>query len=252
MSAALAMAAGAAAWLVATGRRLDRRPTLGRYLHPGEQAVTASRSRRRLDRRLAVIGLSGGIIGAIAAMAVPGAPPPLLGLACAAAGLLGARSLESTRRQRRSARLQQELPVVADALALRVLAGSSVAAALTAFIAQAAGVARDELAEVVADHRRGTSLGEALHGAARTTAHPDGARLYELLGHAHESGGRLADALADLAVDFRATLARELTAEGGRRALAAYGPILALMVPVTLLFLMFPTLAGLSALSQTP
>lgn len=73
--------------------------------------------------------------------------------------------------------------------------------------------------------------------------------MYDLLGHAHRTGGRLADALADLAVDYRASLARDLTAEGGRRALAAYGPILALMVPVTLLFLMYPTLAGLGALS---
>jgi tight adherence protein C len=113
-------------------------------------------------------------------------------------------------------------------------------------------VARDELAAVIAAHRSGTSLSEALHVAARESAHPDGARLHDLLGHAHQSGGRLADSLTDLAIDFRATLARELTAEGGRRALTAYGPILALMVPVTLLFLMFPTLAGLSALSQTP
>ena len=32
--------------------------------------------------------------------------------------------------------------------------------------------------------------------------------------------------------------------------LAAYGPILGLMVPVTLLFLMYPTLTGLAALSS--
>jgi tight adherence protein C len=250
MTAVLAAAAGTAAWLVITGRRRTG-PGLGRYLHPGE-ALPTPMPRRRVDRRLVTIGGSGAVIGALAALAVPGAPPLLLGIAGAAGGLLGARSLESTRRERRSLRLQQELPVVADALALRVLAGSSVASALSAFTGRAAGVARDELAAVVADHRRGVALGEALHRAARTTAHPDGARLYELLGHAHESGGRLADALGDLAIDFRAGLARDLTAEGGRRALAAYGPILALMVPVTLLFLMFPTLAGLSALSRTP
>jgi hypothetical protein len=34
--------------------------------------------------------------------------------------------------------------------------------------------------------------------------------------------------------------------------MAAYGPILALMVPVSLLFLMYPTLTGLNALSQSP
>ena len=69
------------------------------------------------------------------------------------------------------------------------------------------------------------------------------------MANAHGTGGRLAETLADLAADYRATLARDLTAEGGRRALSTYGPILALMVPVALLFLMYPTLVGLRQLS---
>ena len=43
----------------------------------------------------------------------------------------------------------------------------------------------------------------------------------------------------------------DLTAEGGKRAIATYGPILALMVPTVLLFLSYPTLLGLRALSGT-
>ena len=53
------------------------------------------------------------------------------------------------------------------------------------------------------------------------------------------------------AVDRRAALEREMAIEGGRRALTGYGPILGLMIPTTLLFLMYPTLAGLDALSTT-
>lgn len=251
MSAVLAAAAAGAAWLLATRRRDRDRDDLGRYLHP-DPAPSARRPSPLIDPRKVAIGLAGAVIGVSAALAVPGAPPLPLGVASAVGGLLGARALESTRLERRATRLQQDLPVVADALALRVLAGASVASALAAIAERASGVAAEELRNVVSTHRRGTSLSEALHHAARNTAHGDAARLYQLLGHAHESGGRLADTLADLALDFRATLSRQLTAEGGRRSLAAYGPILALMVPVTLLFLMFPTLAGLSALSQTP
>ena len=73
-----------------------------------------------------------------------------------------------------------------------------------------------------------------------------------LLAHAHDTGGRLADALGDLGTDYRASLARDLTAEGGRRALTTYGPVLALMVPVTLLFLLYPTLVGLRSLAGDP
>jgi hypothetical protein len=66
------------------------------------------------------------------------------------------------------------------------------------------------------------------------------------------TGGRLSDALAELARDLRAGLERDVSAEGGKRALASYGPVLALMVPVALLFLLYPTLVGLRELAGGP
>ncbi len=173
-------------------------------------------------------------------------------LAGAAAGLLSLRLSTKKPAAARASRLRQELPTVADTIALRVLAGASVALAIEQFTQASHGVASSELAAVLESHREGLGLTEALSRAAATTACPEAGRLYNLLGHAHRTGGRLADALGDLAVDYRASIARDLTAEGGRRALAAYGPILALMVPVALLFLMYPTITGLSALSSSP
>ena len=181
--------------------------------------------------------------------AIPAQAPALIGLG-AAAGVLGQRIRRKRAADGRASRLLRELPTVADTLALSVLAGESVGGALERFVSSSRGVAAEELGAALADHRAGSGLAEALARAAAATAHAEAGRLYDLLGHAHRTGGRLADALADLAVDYRATLARDLTAEGGRRALAAYGPILALMVPVTLLFLMYPTLAGLASLSS--
>jgi hypothetical protein len=113
------------------------------------------------------------------------------------------------------------------------------------------GVAVEELRTVAEAAGAGTGLAEALLAASRTTAHKDGRRLYDLLGHAHESGGRLATMLAELAVDLRAGIERDLSAEGGKRAVATYGPVLALMVPTALLFLLYPTLIGLRELSGT-
>ena len=194
----------------------------------------------------AVAGASAGIVGAIALDPASLLP---LGVIGALGGLLVNRSLRSTSDQRRARRLVQELPTVADTLALHVLAGESVATAIRRFMQSSTGVAADELTIAIESDR---SLDEALRSATQTTAHPEAARLYDLLGHAHRTGGGLADALTALAADYRATMTREITAEGGRRALVTYGPILALMVPVTLLFLMYPTLAGLNALSSTP
>lgn|GEM_PF-1337436 len=257
---AAALAAFAVYRLAAARSRTRLGELLAGYLRP------ATPSPGRLDRNngagwgaataarlgAAAIGAGAGALfaaGHLFTAAIPSQAPALIGLG-AAAGLLAQRISRKRTAEARAARLLRELPTVADTLALAILAGESVAGAIERFAGSSRGVTAEELAEVLARHRAGEGLSEALARAAGVTAHPEAGRLYDLLGHAHRTGGRLADSLADLAVDYRAALARDLTAEGGRRALAAYGPILALMVPVTLLFLMYPTLAGLTALSS--
>lgn len=261
MSPLAALLAAAAVFLVGTaGRRVPMGDHLASYLAPAGPLVPVPglppRRIRLTPAAASRLGAAG--VGAAAGWLVasgnlfiapnPRAAPSLAALG-AAAGLLTRRLRRRRAADARALRLRQELPTVADTLALSVLAGTSVAEAIQQFCIDSKGVATAELSAVVADHRTGPSLPEALARAAEHTAHAEASRLYDLLGHAHRSGGRLADSLAGLAVDYRAALARDLTAEGGRRALAAYGPILALMVPVTLLFLMYPTLTGLTALS---
>jgi len=206
---------------------------------------------RRRSRRSGLVpagAIWGSGAGLLAGTTMPDRLTALVVLG-ALAGALGGRAATSTRRQRRSRRLVQELPTIADTLALHVLAGESVAGAIRRVAGSCHGVAAAELGAAATD---AAGLEAGLRSAAATSSHPEGTRLYELLGHAHRTGGRLADSLGELASDYRASLITELTAEGGRRALASYGPILAFMIPVTLLFLMYPTLAGLSALSATP
>jgi tight adherence protein C len=223
-----------------------RRPTpaIGVYL-----GASPPRSRPRLRLPSPGSAATGAVLGAIAALAVDPSKLATLAVIGSMAGLMVSRAIRSTASERRSARLAQELPTVADTIALHVLAGESVVTALDRFTKASTCVASQELEAV---RRSDRPLDEALRIAARETAHPEASRLYDLLAHAHRTGGGLADALTALATDFRASLTRDLTAEGGRRALTTYGPILALMVPVTLLFLMYPTLAGLNALSSTP
>ncbi len=209
----------------------------------------------RARRSAAIAG--GAFVGVLMAqgdlfLAGPGRSLPGLAALGGATGALGFSMWLTRRRERRAELLRHELPVVADTIALHVVAGESVATALGMLTGSASGVCVDELDDALAHYQRGASLPEALAEAARETVQPDAARLYTLLGNAHETGGRLADALAELAADYRAGLARELTAEGGRRALAVYGPILALMIPVALLFLIYPTLTGLGELSRGP
>jgi tight adherence protein C len=211
--------------------------------------VTHEPARRRWAFPSVGSAAAGAASGVIAAIALDPGSALTLGLVGALGGMLVSRSIRSTARQRLSKRLALELPTVSDTIALHVLSGESIGTAVRRFAETSDGVASAELRAVVAS---GRPLDESLRAAARETAHPQAVRLYDLLAHAHRTGGSLAPALSALAADYRAATIRELTAEGGRRALAAYGPILALMVPVTLLFLMYPALAGLNSLSSTP
>lgn len=261
--AVAAIAAGAAYLAVSMPRLPSISARVGSYLRPSslDRGAEPSRARRwlhgeQMGNRLIATG-AGVLTGLLLAqgdlfLQGPGrATLPLAALG-GLAGWLVYGMRRSTVEQRRGRRLRFELPVVADTIALHIVAGESVGTAIERFVETSGGVAAAELDMVLSDHRGGLSLTEALQQAGRTTADQEAQRLYTLLAHAHDTGGRLADSLTDLSSDYRAALSRDLTAEGGKRALATYGPVLALMVPVTLLFLLYPTLAGLKDLAGNP
>ncbi|MEZ5175923.1 MAG: type II secretion system F family protein [Acidimicrobiia bacterium] len=200
--------------------------------------------------------LTGGLVGILLAqgdlfLAGPGRSVPALALLGGASGYFLWSVRRTNAEERRARRLRFELPIVADAIALHVVAGSSVAAAIRTITVQMDGVAIEELEAVIEEHDTGSGFESCLVSVGLATAHKDARRLYDLLAHAHESGGRLAVMLGELATDLRAGIERDLSAEGGKRAITTYGPVLALMVPTALLFLLYPTLLGLRALSGT-
>lgn len=217
---------------------------LGRYVADADEPRTVH------DRSWMAALPSAGVGLAIGSVLVPGGitTGAVVGLA---AGFWLGRLHASARRRRRGDRLGLELPTVADMCALHILSGESVVGSIRRFTTEADGVAAEEMTDILDAVERGTGFPEAAREAARCSAHRDAGRLYELLAQAHRSGARLIDSLEMFASDRRAAIERELTAEGGRRALTGYGPILGLMIPTTLLFLMYPTLAGLDALAAT-
>ena len=272
MSWVWAATAGIAVYLLATATRTvrladlvapylrvqpDRVPEPGRDDDPTLLQAGLSWSRAELAARRMVALAIGAALGALAAQGdlfVAGTGRSVLPLTIlgGAGGLLAFSMWLTTRRERRARALRFELPVVADAVALLILAGEPVMAAIEGYVGRSSGVAAEELARVLEAHDAGTGAPEALARAGRTTADPEAARLYGLLGHAHVTGGRLVEALADLAIDYRASLAREMSAESGSRAVASYGPVLALMVPIAMVFLLYPTLLGLRSLAGGP
>jgi tight adherence protein C len=273
MSVAAALMAGVGILLITTTRSSANLSTrIGRYLRPephrNETDMDSRReqpladaglrwSRSELLLRRSAAAVAGAVVGILVAQGdlfVQGPGRSVLPLAAlgAATGWLIFGMWLSTRRERRARRLRFELPVVTDAISLHIIAGESVATAVRRFAEQSSGVASEEITVALDEVASGRGIAEALQRNVRRTADPEAGRLYTLLAHAHDTGGRLADSLGELGADYRAALARDVTAEGGRRALTTYGPILALMVPVTLLFLLYPTIAGLRSLAGTP
>lgn len=241
--------------LVSARRGPDVAEFVGRYVRP-PVADAPEEQTRALDPGAIAWAAVGSLCGILMAqgdlfVAGPSRPVPVLAALGAAAGLVGWSARRSTLRERAARRLRYELPVVCDALALSVVSGESVASSMKQVVDATTGVARDELAAVLAASEN-QGLESALADAARLTVHPEAGRLYQLLAHAHLAGGRLADALMELGVDVRAGIERDLTAESGRRMVSTYGPVLALMVPTALLFLLYPTLMGLRTLSGVP
>jgi tight adherence protein C len=190
----------------------------------------------------------GAVVGGLL-LPLPWSPGLVVG---AVLGLVVAVGSQRRRRRRRHRRLGYELPAIADLLGLYVRSGESVHGAMQRVCVEATGIAAFEMSRAIESIDHGKAFVEAMRTAASNSAHPDGARLYELLAQAHRSGARLVDALEIFSADRRSAIARDMTEEGGRRALIGYGPILGLMIPTTLAFLIYPTLAGLDALAAAP
>lgn len=242
-----ALMAGLAVFLIAAG---FRRPATSVVVAPyvGGAVVGFGKEHFVLPEESVLWSGIGAVLGAVL---VP--IPWVLGLLVGGGfGLASEFGLRRRARNRRRRQLGFELPAIADLLGLYVLAGESVLGAMRRVCTEASGVAATELGAAIDLVDEGSALVEAVRDAARRSSHPDGARLYELLAQAHRSGARLVDALEIFAADRRSSIAREMTVEGGRRALIGYGPILGLMIPTTLAFLIYPTLAGLDALAATP
>ncbi len=258
MSVAVAVLVAASVFLMARAVQIpsvsDRVALYLGVSDEDEEHTTSGRS-TRLARGMPWIAV-GSFVGVLVAqgdlfIGGPGRSIPGLGLIGGAAGWFAYSAHQTNLRERRDQRLREELPVVVDALALQIVSGESVVSALQNVSGEIGGVAGEEIEDLVASLSMG-GVDVALTTAARQASVDEARRLCELLAHAHTVGGRLADSLVELAADFRAGLERDLTAESGRRAVAAYGPVLALMVPTALMFLLYPTLLGLRALSGAP
>jgi tight adherence protein C len=187
----------------------------------------------------AVVGTAFGVLAL--ALRDAGAVTVLM---CAAIGLglgvTGADYLLSRRAARREARMLTEFPTVAELLALAVSAGEGAVGALDRVCRLSHGELAGELRRCLADARAGANLPTALQGLADRTGLASLRRFVDGVVIAVQRGTPLADVLRAQAQDVREEGRRALMEAGGRKEIAMMVPVVFLILPVTVLFAVFP------------
>lgn len=195
------------------------------------------------------LGLLAGLGLALAVGLRRGFPVPVL-LGLVIAGGIGgvlARDYLLTRAVRaRENRILTEFPTVAELLALSVSAGEGAVGALERVARCTRGDLAGELRRTLADARAGANLVAALEGLADRTSLPILARFVDGVAVAVERGTPLAEVLRAQASDVREASRRQLMETGGRKELAMMMPVVFLILPVTVVFAVFPGFAVLS------
>ncbi len=190
----------------------------------------------------AVGGLAGIILGALAVVArnTPALPVVFLVLCFSGAGIVARDQWLSHVADVREQRMLSEFPTVAELLALAVSAGEGATGALERVCRLSHGELSAELAACLADARAGANLPTALQGLADRTGLVSLARFVDGIVVAVERGTPLAEVLRGQAQDVREAGRRAVMESGGKKEIAMMVPVVFLVLPVTVLFAIFP------------
>ncbi|PZR55132.1 pilus assembly protein TadB [Xylanimonas oleitrophica] len=195
-----------------------------------------------------VAGLTAGLalallIGATRGFAV--LPLLLLVVISGACGFVACDQALSRQITQREERMAAEFPTVAELLALAVTAGEAPVSALERVATTARGELSVEIGHMLAAVRAGAPIATALVDMADRTGLPSLTRFAEGVAVALERGTPLAEVLRAQAQDVREAGRRALMEAGGKKEVAMLVPVVFLILPVTVVFAVFPSFATL-------
>ena len=168
---------------------------------------------------------------------------------CTLLGVAGMDRYLTLTANRRQRAIDAAVPDCSELLALAVAAGESIPAAIERVAGCAGGPLGMELGLTAGHIRNGMPSVRALAEMVDRTDSPALTRLARTLTTAIERGSPLASVLHDQARDQRERSLAALMEEGGRREIAMLLPVVFLILPVTVIFALYP---GLIALDFTP
>ena len=229
------------------GAMLGGDATLARRLvRAGRPADVAAFRLEQVTFGLVGIGI-GVVLGAWAWSADQQSPllATVLPLLAGALGVL-ARDYLLTREVRgRRARILTEFPTIAELLALSVSAGEGAAASLERVCRLAAGDLAGELRRALHETRAGASLPTALQDVANRVGVPSLERFVQAVNVAMERGTPLGEVLRAQAADAREEGRRQVLEAAGRQEISMMVPVVFLILPVTVIFAVYPGLIAL-------
>lgn len=191
-------------------------------------------------------GLAGSTLVMVALAASGSANVPLavvIVVGCAVMGFVGRDYLLSSDIRRREARMLAEFPSLAELMALAVSAGESTTGALERICRTAKGELAGEFALVLAATRAGRPLVDALQDFSGRTRLAPLARFVDGITVAVQRGTPLADVLRAQAQDVRDLAKRELMESAGKKEIAMMVPLVFGVLPLTVLFAVYPGIA---------
>jgi len=197
-----------------------------------------------------LVSLAAGIV-LTAAIPMARALPLTLQLALPMLGAVGGALAREWLLQRaaaaRLARMRSELPTILEFLTLSLSAGEGILDALRRVSGTGSGELSQEFAGIVSEVRTGVPLAGALQSLARGLELPEVTRLVDQVISALDRGSPLAEVLRAQAQDAREQHKRVLLEVAGKKEVAMLVPLVFLILPMTILFAVFPGLVVLQS-----
>lgn len=148
--------------------------------------------------------------------------------------------------RRREARMMAEFPSLAELMALAVSAGESATGALDRVCRSAKGELSREFSTILAETRAGKPLALALQEFSARTDLPPLVRFVDGIVVAVERGTPLAEVLRAQAQDVRDSAKRDLMEAAGKKEIAMMVPLVFGVLPLTVVFAVFPGIAAIN------
>ncbi|GAA1959342.1 type II secretion system F family protein [Microbacterium deminutum] len=190
----------------------------------------------------AIAGVAaGGFI--VVALVLLGRGAPTLGLlppVLAVGAVVGCDAILSRAARMRVGRIEEELPTVLEFLALCLSAGEGILDSVRRVSEVGAGELTGEFRSAVVAVGTGSSLPESLAALARRLEIPSVARSVDQVVAAIDRGAPLAQVLHAQALDAREDAKRGLIERAGRKEIYMLVPLVFLILPLSVLFAVFP------------